>query len=238
MLRRWLAVCLVLVLLTSCVPITARVVRGSGNTVTVEVNATDFDEVSAGYAFEVAIAQGDDYQVLVTVDQNLEEYLRVGKQGSRLNIQMDPGHNYANATLRAQITMPELVGLELSGACRGSVTGFDATRDFDVEVSGASSLRGDMTTGDVTMNVSGASRAELEGSGQNLRLEASGASHVTLADFTVRNADVEVSGASSAVVNVSGRLDAEATGASSVRYRGDPQLGNIQASGAGSVRPD
>lgn len=238
MIRRILVLGLLLALLASCVPIPTRVVRGSGDTVTVEVNATDFDEVSAGYAFEVDITQGDDYQVLVTVDQNLEEYLRVGKQGSRLNIQLDPAYNYVNSTLRAEITMPTLVGLELSGACQGSIDGFDATDRFDVEISGASTLRGDITTGDVTMNVSGASRAELEGSGQDLRLEASGASHVTMGDFTVRNADVEVSGASSAVVNVSGRLDAEATGASSVRYRGDPELGNIQASGAGSVRPD
>lgn len=238
MMRRLLAVALVLILLASCVPIQSRVIRGAGDTVTVEVNATDFDEVSAGYAFEVDITQGDDYQVLITVDQNLEEYLRVGKQGSRLNVQMDPGHTYAAATLRAEITMPELVGLELSGASRGRVTGFEGMRDFDVEVSGASSLRGEMVTGDVTMDVSGASRAELEGSGQDLRVEASGASHVTLADFAVRNANVEVSGASSAVVNVSGRLDAEATGASSVRYRGDPELGRIESSGAGSIRPD
>lgn len=238
MMRRLFLVCLVLVLLTSCVSVQARMLRGSGNTVTLQVDASDFDGLNVGNAFEVNITQGDDYKVMVTVDDNLQQYLQAGKQGRTLNIQMEPGYTYAGATLQAEVTMPSLAKLGLSGASRGNVSGFNAGDDFDVEVSGASTLRGEMTTADVTMNVSGASRAELTGSGRDLRLEASGASHVTLGDFTVRNANVNVSGASSAVVNVSGRLDAEATGASSVSYRGNPELGRIQTSGAGSVKPD
>ena len=48
---------------------------------------------------------------------------------------------------------------------------------------------------------------------------------------------VEASGASTAIVNVSGRLDAEASGASKVEYLGEPTLGNIDESGASRVVP-
>lgn len=238
MLRNLSLLCLVLVLLAGCSVVESRVIRGSGNTVTLEVDASGFDKLNVGYAFEVDITQGDDYRVTVTVDQNLEEYLRVDKQGDTLRIQMESGQIYNSATLRAEVTMPALVDLELSGASRGTVTGFDAAESVTIEVSGASSLRGDWNTGDARMNVSGASRVELEGAGQDLNLEASGASRAELGDFAVVNADVEVSGASNAIVNVSGRLNAEASGASSVHYRGEPELGRIQTSGAGSVKPD
>jgi hypothetical protein len=43
------------------------------------------------------------------------------------------------------------------------------------------------------------------------------------------------SGASTATVNASGTLDAEASGASHVRYLGSPTLGNVEVSGASSV---
>jgi hypothetical protein len=52
----------------------------------------------------------------------------------------------------------------------------------------------------------------------------------------MQNVDVEASGASRAEVNASGRLDAEASGASTVLYSGDPTLGRTNTSGASTIR--
>jgi hypothetical protein len=54
-------------------------------------------------------------------------------------------------------------------------------------------------------------------------------------DATVATATVEASGASRAEVNVLGKLDAEASGASTVVYAGGPQA-KVKATGAGAVR--
>jgi len=94
-----------------------------------------------------------------------------------------------------------------------------------------------MDTEDVRFEVSGASRLTLEGDGGDLRLDASGASQVDLSDFRVDNADLEVSGASQVTVYVTGRLDAEASGASHVGYLGNPRMGRVDSSGASSVSP-
>ena len=45
------------------------------------------------------------------------------------------------------------------------------------------------------------------------------------------------SGASEVTVHVTGQLNAEASGASRVRYRGNPSLGRVDTSGASSVSP-
>jgi hypothetical protein len=68
-------------------------------------------------------------------------------------------------------------------------------------------------------------------------VEASGASDVDLVDFAVQSADVQASGASKVTVHVTGRLNVEASGASHVRYRGNPNLGRVDTSGASSVSP-
>ena len=191
---------------------------GSGNVVTKEFDLSGFDKVDVGSAFDVEIRQGGAFSVVVRVDDNIEQYLDVVKQGSTLRIGLRPlsPATLTAVTLEAEVTMPQLTGLELSGASNASVTGFESTE----------ALR---------LDVSGASHATLSGSGGDLILDVSGASSADLVDFPVGDANVEASGASNATVNVSGELNVEASGASHVKYLGSPTLGTIDSSGASSI---
>ena len=56
-----------------------------------------------------------------------------------------------------------------------------------------------------------------------------------LADFSVDHAQIELSGGSSGVVNVDGRLDADLSGGSHLDYIGDAELGDIEKSGGSSL---
>ncbi len=140
-----------------------------------------------------------------------------------------------SATREVEITMAKVTRLKLSGAAPGTISGFESTADLSVEVTGASILRGDVQAGDADFEVSGASTVELSGSGGGLVLDASGGSTADLSDFAVNDANVEASGASTATVNATGRLDAEASGASTVLYLGDPTLGRIDSTGASTI---
>jgi hypothetical protein len=212
-------------------------IRGSGNVVTQEETFSGFDKVDASQAFEVDISQGDTFSVVIRIDDNLVQYLQVVKQGNTLKIGLKPGRRYniRNAKMEAEVTMPELTGLHLSGASHGTITGFKSTKALDVDVSGASFLRGDIEAGDARFDVSGASQVTLTGSAQDVTIDASGASIVKLADFPVADASVEASGASSVTVNPSGKLDVDASGASHVYYLGSPTLGKVDTSGASSI---
>lgn len=225
-------------LIAGCTLPEVMAITGSGEVVSRELDFANFDRVEAGNAFRVDITQGDEYRVIIRVDDNMERYLDITQQGRTLNIRLEPGRLYtlSNATLEAVVTMPELTGVNLSGASHGTVTGFDSGGSLDVELSGASSLRGDINTGNIRVEASGASQATLSGSGGDARINASGASRVDLADFPIEDASVEVSGASHATVHASGRLDAEASGASTVTYLGNPTMGNIETSGASSIK--
>ena len=224
--------------ISDLIPVSGGEVRGSGNVVTQEFSITGFDKVDVSHAFTVDIGQADSFSVDVSIDDNLVEYLRVEKQGSTLKIGLEPGPNYLSTHATAEVTLPELTGLELSGASHGTVSGFESTRALDVDLSGASHLVGDVECGNARFDVSGASHLTLTGSGEDAIIDASGASHVDLADFPVADASVDASGASHATVNPSGRLNAEASGASHVKYLGRPSLGSIETSGTSSVEPE
>jgi len=209
---------------------------GSGNVVTQEEAISDFDKVEISHSFDVDIKQGDAFSVVIRVDDNLVEQLQVEKFGSTLKIGLKPGVSLVtNATLDAEISMPELAGIDLSGASDAQISGFKSTNNLTVDLSGSSSLKGDIEASDANFDVSGSSDANLTGSGGNLTLDASGSSDVDLSEFPVADAEIDASGASAVTVNASGRLDVNASGASDVYYLGNPTMGTIETSGASSV---
>ncbi|MBA7513921.1 hypothetical protein ES705_05939 [subsurface metagenome] len=231
------------------------VVTGSGNLETKQYNFSDFNRVDIGYAFEVEIDQSSSYSISITADDNLFEYIHVSKEGETLKIGLERITSLGPVTLKAEVTMPQLRGLDLSGMTRGTVSAFSSTENLDVEVSGASSLdlvdisagdvkceasglskiTGDITASDADFDVSGASTIQLEGSAIDIVIDASGASRVKLAAFPINNATVALSGASSGTVNLDGRLDADLSGASKLEYIGKPTMGTINTSGGSTL---
>lgn len=214
----------------------ASTLRGSGNIVTQEMDFVDFTVVEAANAFVVDVTRSESYGVTLRVDENVVDLLDVSKAGDTLRIRLKPRASLANATLEASVTMPELDGLNLSGASRVSLSGFSSTDQMDVELSGASTLDGDLEAGSIDLEMSGASRVALKGSAAELSIEGSGASRLDLEDFVVDTAEVDLSGASEATVNIAERIDrVDVSGASRLRYVGDPALGDVTTSGGATV---
>jgi hypothetical protein len=210
-------------------------VTGSGHPATQTFAFSGFDSLVISSAFQAEIIAADTYQVEVTVDDNLVEQLQVEQRGKTVQIGLAPHLSVGNATLHARITLPALAGLDANGAAHAQLTGFTSGLNTHINLSGASIVRGDLQTGDLTVDVSAGSNLTLSGSGNTLYATASGASITDLHDFIVNDADVNADGASRIEVNVSGKLNANASGAAVVQYSGDPTLGRIDRSGAGSV---
>jgi hypothetical protein len=225
---------LALPLLAACVRVS---ITGSGNLVTQEETVTGFDKVTASHGFNVDVSQGDTFSVIIRVDDNILEHVDVSKKGNTLRIGLKRNRNYRlkNATLEAAVSMPTLVELELSGGSHASITGYISTEDFDADLSGGSHLRGDIEAENAEFGLSGGSHLTLSGSAQDLKLDASGGGQIDLGDFSVVDANVEMSGGGWATVNVSSRLDVDASGGSHVQYIGNPTLGDIDTSGGSSV---
>lgn len=223
-------------LITGCIPVT---LTGSGNVVTQNESITGFDKVDISDSFEVDISQGESFSVITRVDDNLVEHLNVVKQGSTLKIGLKPNRDYTirNATMEAEVTMPELSGLDLSSGSHASITGFESTKDLSADLSSGSSLQGDIEAGEISIDLASGSELTLAGSGRDATIDASSSSEVDLSQFKVVNARVDASSESTVTVNVSGKLDVDASSGSKVYYLGDPTLGEIDTSSGSIVEP-
>ena len=209
-------------------------VTGSPNMATWEYPFSDFNNVNASSAFTVDVSQSNSYSVSITANENLLDYLNIYQRGKTLYLGMKSAE-YNNVRYEATITMPVLLDFTLSGASKGSISGFSSANPLKLILSGASRVSGSIEAGDCDFNLSGASRVELAGSGNNTDINASGASNVELADFPINNAKVTLNGASNATLNLDGKLDANLRSASHLKYIGEPTLGSINTSGSSTV---
>jgi hypothetical protein len=74
------------------------------------------------------------------------------------------------------------------------------------------------------LSLGSGSHVNVKGSGDDLTLKASTGSHADLSGFRVENAVVTASTGSHVTVNVSGKLDANASSGSHISYLGDPYI--------------
>ncbi len=222
------------VLLAAC-DLDEIIVTGSGDIVTKEEDLSDFERVDASDSFKVDIQQGESFSVVIRIDDNLQDDLELMVRDGTLEIGFARNIITNNATMEAEITVPKLRGVRLSGASEARITGFESSRSFSVDLSGSSSISGDIDAGDVSLDLSGSSEVNLEGSGNDLEIDASGASDIDLSNFPVENIVLKLSGSSKVIVNLNGTLDVNASGSSDVTYLGNPTLGDIQTSGSSSV---
>jgi hypothetical protein len=233
-LRAMLA-CLAAVLATACTGLDEPAITGSGKIVASPVPVPSFSRLEVGGAFHVTATIGAANSVTLHVDENLLDLVDVHVSGGTLHIGTKSGANLHDANLSADATAPELTGVEVSGAGQVQLTGDTDAASLDLSVSGAGRLTGSIGAQHVRLELSGASHATLSGTVGALVLEAGGASDLQGEDLQVTELTVELSGASSASVTVSGSISAEVSGASALRYFGSPTFTKKDVSGGSSI---
>ena len=242
---------------------------------TEQLDLSGFTRVDIKGAFRFEVVRADRYSV--GIERSWLMHPRVDVRGDTLVI-YEPWYDVAHwlapwRTPWAKVEMPGLRELRVSGASRGSATGFNSSQEFRLMVQGASHLTGEIKAGASEMDVAGASQLQLAMSASELKVKVAGASRIKgelkadkgdiqvagasrigvkgamgeatinvagasrldMDDFTIRNANIKLAGASQCRVKVNGKMDAELAGASRLVYGGNPVMGNVRAVGASQL---
>ena len=202
-----------------------------------EYALVDFDRLEMGSAFNIEVEQGNAFSVKVKGDRRNIDDLNVYKNGNTLVAEFDDDDGNRRHDTYIYITMPSLKGVNFSGASVSKIRGFESEDALDFHLSGASISQLDARYREVDIVVSGASSLVFFGSGDQFHAEISGASTFKAFDYPVREAMIDVSGASEVKVAVTDELRVTAGGASSLLYRGNPSV-TSNISGASTVQKD
>ncbi len=197
----------------------------------------NFDGLDVSGPYSVTLEKGTP-RVELSGDEDVIDNTTVRIEGGTLVIKFENNSwRWGNSDrVDVMIYFDRLKDMEISGACELFARSIITSSDFDLDVSGASRVEFEIETGRMDMEISGASTVELFGSATDMSIELSGASTLRAEDLKAESCDIDGSGASNANIHVTDRLRADASGATSIRYYGNPKYVNADSSGAGSVR--
>ena len=139
-----LAIAIIVIVVVAAIAIAGvYIVYSSGSPKTQKMNFSDFTAVDVGSAFKVSITQSNTYSVIITANERIFGRIEVTQTGNTLKIDIQPGIFFGISNAVAQITMPKLDNVVLSGATHGTAAGFSSTEPFAADISGAKFTRND-----------------------------------------------------------------------------------------------
>jgi hypothetical protein len=205
-------------------------------------NLKDFHAIKVSNAFEVYINQGNEDAVAISATtQEYKDKIITEVKNGVLIVKFDDDKkfwknlNTNKHKLKAYISIKKIDALNVSGACNVYFEDGLSAEGLSVDLSGASDMKGKINAKTLKIEISGASSASISGNAPTLDIQATGASDFKGFDLSTNFCDAKASGASSINITVNKELNANASGASSVRFKGEGLIRDIKTSGASNV---
>jgi len=211
------------------------VVRGSGEVVERDLDVDGFDQIEVASALDVTVVAAEEAGATVRGDDNVVERVEADVRRDTLRLSLEDDVTLTDAELAIEVRVPDLVGLRVSGASSVTLEPAVAAEELSVELSGAASVDGQVSVDALAATLDGASDLTLEGGADRATVEADGASELALADLTVRELEIALSGASSGEVTVTDALAVELSGSSDLVYAGSPEITDQEVTGASDL---
>lgn len=204
-------------------------------------NVSGYRGVSISSAIDLYISQGNTEAVAVSAKEDkVRDKIKTEVKDGILYISLE-GKDWKNWSMgdqkmKAYVTVKDINRLEASGACNVKVSGTLKTDNLKLHLSGASDFEGSIETKNIQIEGNGASDVKITGSAEQANIQMTGASDFKGYDFKIDYCKAEVSGAGDIQITVSKELDAEASGASSIKYKGEAIVKRSNSSGASSIK--
>ncbi len=224
-----------LCVLSSCERYT---IKEYGEVTEMIVDLSDYSGINVSSAFNANIFFSDTKkETTIEANENLHSKIIVKKENDILIVRLKKGVDLigGNPTLNIFITAKDLRYFKASGAANIVLYDKLVTENAEINLSGASNFSGELNTVNLKFNASGASDTNIYGQIENFYVDMSGASDLKDYDLTIKNLDIDISGASNAALSVTESLKIEASGASRFKYKGNASIVSQKISGDAEV---
>lgn len=208
-------------LLSSCSPNDKKKYSGGEETALGDVVSL---EVERGW--EVHVMSGTSNSIRTTLPPDLKDKAIITERDGSLFLSMEGGVSFKNISSRpkAYVTLTRLKAVDCSQGVYLVFDGlFETSDDFTIEGSEGCAIKCNLITPRCTIDLSEGAVLSMKGSTDMLSLEAGEGCVIKASQFVARDANVVVSEAVLASINVTGDLKVHAEDASSVKCSGSPQ---------------
>ena len=137
--------------------------------------------------------------------------------------------------MRVNVTMKEINSLKTSSA--GDIIGETPVKSNRLELSASSAgdIKLEVYAKEIETDISSSGDITLTGEADMLKADLSSAGDLNAYNLKVREANVSVSSAGDADINVSEKINARASSAGDINYKGNPKYVDVHSSSAGGI---
>jgi len=211
--------------------------RSTGDFVKEERSVSGFTSLDIGGAFKIYLSQGDQEKLVIEADKEEIGEIVTEVVGNKLTISTKAGWGERFHEMSIYLTFKNLEYIDFSGAVEVVCENALSFKDLEMDVSGAAEIDMELMADRFEAEFSGASEIDFRGKCKSGYFELSGASEFNAEGLEFEDLSIELSGASDAKVFATNKLNIDASGASSIRYKGNPPDISIDESGASSIKP-
>lgn len=197
-----------------------------------------FNSINVSGGIDLYLSQSDQPALAISAsDDKYKDRIKTVIENNTLRIYFDSEKqwNMRNKQLKAYVSFTDIEMLEASGASDITVAGEIKSGTLVLKLSGASDFKGNIAVNALRLNLSGASDISISGSASIVNIESSGASDVKAYDLTAEVCTAKASGASDVQITVNKELNAHASGASNIYFKGEAVIKEMESSGASNV---
>jgi plastocyanin len=212
---------------------TSTIVESQGTSETTSLEGVNSIAVNA--AGRVSVTIGSPAELVISGPQEAIDQLNVLVSDDELEIEptgsIDPP---PGEELQFAITLPAIEDIVLRGTVSLEATGLSG--ELDVQLEGATTATiSEVQLAELEVDLRGASLLAVSGSAERLDVEVREAATFDGAELVAASADVEARDAATATVNVTGRLEADASSASTIRCLGSPSSTDFSMRDAAAI---
>jgi hypothetical protein len=228
-----------LLLLAAFFLVAPGVLLAADNPVTKEFPLKDFDRIQVGSAFTITVSKSDTFKVVVSGEkEKVEDVLAEVKNGElRISFKENTSRvRLGNNTVKVEISLPSLRAASFGGSSSSKINpGFSGT-NFVVYTSGVAKSEVHVDSKELFVDVSGSSTLTLVGKASFMKVNVAGLGSLRAYQMPVDDATLDVNGTCSANVLVNKSIKAKATGASTIRYKGNAAISSQEIGSLSSMK--
>lgn len=216
----------------SCVIATGK--TGNGNVTQENRSVTEFSGIKSSAGITVLISQGNENEIIVETDENLQEYIKTQVENQVLKIYPSTSIR-GSKVLKVHVTFKNLEHVTASSA--STIRGLSEIKNQNFSVKSSSGATVDLEVLSENLDLESSSGSDIKISGQtiNLNVQSSSGSTIKAGELQSLSCIAKASSGSNIIVNVKEEINASASSGADIRFSGNPTISTKESSG-GNVK--
>lgn len=209
-------------------------IKGSGNVITKVRNLQNFTKIEVKKGIECIVTQGDNFEVKVEADDNLQDGILTTVENGTLII-TSKYNNYHNVTKKVHVQLPVISVLETTSGSDLKTNGVIKSNNILLKSSSGSDLYANVESEKVNLESTSGSDLTVEGKAIDVSSASSSGSSIDAEKLLANNINSQSTSGSDTTVNPIVSLTAKASSGSNIDYVKEPKKVSKEESSGGDV---